>query len=123
MKTRTFLFALAAVVVAACGQTPEEKVKAYEEAHDAMMTEYRTMMDSLATDPQAQEAYYNAFVEEYIDFNLEAAKKNSDNDVAVQVLMNLRGLIEDDQVDAIISNYPDRVLMQTRGYVIPWHQK
>ena len=27
------------------------------------------------------------------------------------------------KVDAIISNYPDRVLMQTRGYVIPWHQK
>ena len=27
------------------------------------------------------------------------------------------------KVDAIISNYPDRVLMQTRGYTIPWHQK
>ena len=26
------------------------------------------------------------------------------------------------KVDAIISNYPDRVLMQTRGYTIPWHQ-
>ena len=101
MKIRTFLFAGAAVVVAACGQTAEEKVKAYEEAHEALMTEYQQMMDSLATDRQAQEEFYNAFVEKYIDFNLEAAKKNSDNDVAVQVLMNLRGLIEDDQVDAI----------------------
>ena len=103
-------FAIAAMAVMACGQTAEEKVKAYEEAHEAMMTEYRTMMDSLATDREAQEAYYNAFVEEYIEFNLAAAKKNSDNDVAVQVLMNLRGLIEDDQVDAIISKMSPEML-------------
>ena len=110
MNIRTVICAVAAMAVMACGQTAEEKVKAYEEAHEAMMTEYRTMMDSLATDRQAQEEYYNAFVEEYIDFNLDAAKKNSDNDVAVQVLMNLRGLIEDDQVDAIISKMTPEML-------------
>ena len=110
MKIKSFLFACVAVVAAACGQTAEEKVKAYEEAHEAMMTEYRTMMDSLATDRQAQEEYYNAFVEEYIDFNLAAAKKNTDNDVAVQALLNLRGLIEDDQVDAIISKMTPEML-------------
>ena len=110
MKIKSFLFACVAVVAAACGQTAEEKVKAYEEAHEAMMTEYRTMMDSLATDRQAQEEYYNAFVEEYIDFNLAAAKKNADNDVAVQALLNLRGLIEDDQVDAIISKMTPEML-------------
>ena len=74
MKIKSFLFACAAVMIAACGQTAEEKVKAYEEAHEAMMTEYQQMMDSLATDRQAQEEFYNAFVEKYIDFNLEAAK-------------------------------------------------
>ena len=110
MKIKSFLFACVAVVAAACGQTAEEKVKAFEEAHEAMMTEYRTMMDSLATDRQAQEEYYNAFVEEYIDFNLAAAKKNADNDVAVQALLNLRGLIEDDQVDAIISKMTPEML-------------
>ena len=110
MNIRTVICAVAAMAVMACGQTAEEKVKAYEEAHEAMMTEYRTMMDSLATDRQAQDEYYNSFVEEYIDFNLEAAKKNSDNDVAVQVLMNLRGLIEDDQVDAIISKMTPEML-------------
>ena len=110
MKIRSMFLAIAAMAVMACGQTAEEKVKAYEEAHDAMMTEYRQMMDSLATDRQAQEEYYNSFVEEYIDFNLAAAKKNSDNDVAVQVLMNLRGLIEDDQVDAIISKMSPEML-------------
>lgn len=110
MKLRTFLFALAAVAAVACGQTAEEKVKAYEEAHDAMMTEYTTMMDSLSTDPVKAQAFYDDFVERYIDFNLAAAKKNIDNDVAVQVLMNLRGLLEDAQVDEIISMMPEAML-------------
>ena len=107
---RMFIFAFAALALVACGQTAEEKVQAYTEAHDAMMEEYRTMMDSLSTDPVKSEAYYNEFVERYIDFNLNAAKKNSDNDVAVQVLMNLRGLIEDAQVDEIISSMPESML-------------
>lgn len=110
MNIRTFLFGLAAVVVAACGQTPEEKVAAYDAAHDAMMEEYKTMMDSLSADQTAAEAYYNDFVEKYIEFNLEAAKKNADNDVAVKVLMNLRGLIDDAQVDEIISRMPEAML-------------
>ena len=106
MKLRTILFALTASAVMACGgQTAEEKVKAYEEAHEAMMQEFRTMMDSL---PDTQ-AYYEEFVERYIDFNLEAAKKNTDNEVAVQVLMNLRGMIEDEQVDEIISSLSDEL--------------
>lgn len=110
MKIRTFLFGLAAIVAAACGQTAEEKVKAYEEAHETLMTEYKTMMDSLATDPLKQEEFYNDFVEKYLEFNLSAAKENSDNDVAVQVLMNLRGMIDDAQVDEIISNMPAEML-------------
>ena len=110
MKIRTILFAFAAVAVAACAQTPEEKVKAYEEAHEAMITEYRQMMDSLSTDQEKAEAYYNEFVEKYVEFNLNAAKKNSDNDVAVQVLMNTRGLLEDEQVAEIISRMTPEML-------------
>ena len=110
MKTRTFLFALAALAVVACGQTAEEKVKAYEDAHNKLMAEYTIMMDSLANDPVKAEAFYNEFVERYIDFNLASAKKNTDNDVAVQVLMNLRGLIDDAQTDAIISKMPQEML-------------
>ena len=56
MKIRTFLFALAAAAVAACGQTPEEKVAAFDAEHDAMMEEFQTMMDSLSTDQAAAEA-------------------------------------------------------------------
>lgn len=104
MKTRLIILSvLAAVTVAACGQTPEERVKAYEEAHDGLMKEYRQTMDSLSSDPVKAEAYYNDFVEKYVAFNLDAAKKNPDNDVAVQVLMNLRGLIDDEKASEIIS--------------------
>ena len=110
MNIRKVLFALAAVAAVACGQTAEEKLKAYEEAHDAMMTEYKQMMDSLSTDQAKAEEFYNDFVERYIEFNLDAAKKNSDNDVAVQVLMNLRGMIDDAQVDEIISRMPEPML-------------
>ena len=110
MKIRTVFFALAALTVMACGQTAEEKIKAYEEAHEAMMTEYTQMMDSLATDVKAQEEFYNSFVERYIAFNLDAAKNNPDNEVSIQVLMNLRGLLEDDQVDEIISNMTPEML-------------
>ena len=110
MKMRNILFAFAAMAAVACGQTVEEKIKAYDEVHDAMMEEYSTMMDSLSTDPAKAQAFYEEFVEKYIDFNLAAAKKNPDNEVAVKVLMNLRGLIEDEQVDQIISAMPEPML-------------
>ena len=112
MKIRTFLFAAAAFVLASCGsgQTAEEKVKAYEEAIAAMESEYDHAMDSLASDPVAAEAYYNDFVKKYVDFNLKSAKKNPDNEVAVQVLMNLRGLIGDEQASEIIAAMPAEML-------------
>ena len=110
MNIRTLIFTFAAFLAVACGQTPEEKLKAFDDAHEAMMTEYTQMMDSLSTDRIAQEEYYNAFVERYIEFNLSAARKNPDNEVAVKGLMNLRGLIEDDQVDEIISKMTPEML-------------
>ena len=104
------LFAVAAMAVAACGQTAEEKVKAYEETHNAMVAEFRTMMDSLSADQEKAQAYYEEFIQEYKEFNLKAAKKNSDNEVAAKVLMNLYGLIEDAEAEAIISKMPAELL-------------
>ena len=114
MKIRTILFAVAAVAVAACGQTAEEKVKAFEEAHNALMEEYKTMMDSLATDQEKAMEYYENFVEKYKEFNLKAAKKNADNDVAVQALMNLYGLIDDEQVESVINRMPEEMLQNEK---------
>ena len=114
MKNRSIFCALAAVAVMACGQTVEEKIKAFEETHEAMITEYRTMMDSLSTDREAAEAYYETFVEKYVDFNLTAAKKNSDNEIAVQALLNLRGLIEDEQASEIIAGLSEELLQNEK---------
>ena len=111
MKIRAFLFAVAAVAVAACGpKTAEEKVQAYEAAHEAMVSEFQVMMDSLESDQEKAQAYYEQFIEDYKEFNLKAAKKNPDNEVALQVLMNLYGLIDDEQMDAIISKMPQEML-------------
>lgn len=110
MKTRTILFALAAVIVVACGQSPEEKVKAFDEANEAMLEEFNTRMDSLSADQEKAQAYYEQFLEEYKEFNLNAAKKNYDNEVAVKVLINLHGLIGDTDIEAIISKMPAELL-------------
>ena len=111
MKTRSmFISALVVLLVMACGQTPEERIKQYEEAHAALMEEYSQTMDSLANDREKAQAFYDEFVERYVDFNLKAAEKNPDNDVAVQVLMNLRGLINDEQAARIISSMPVEML-------------
>ena len=112
MKAKSIILSVLALpaMVVACAQTPEERVKAYEAAHEEMMQEYRQTMDSLSADRQKAEAFYNDFVERYIKFNLDAAKKNPDNEVAVQVLMNLRGLIDDEQTSAIISKMSAEML-------------
>ena len=112
MKAKSIILSVLALpaMVVACAQTPEERLKAYEAAHEEMMQEYRQTMDSLSADRQKAEAFYNDFVERYIKFNLDAAKKNPDNEVAIQVLMNLRGLIDDEQTSAIISKMSAEML-------------
>ena len=110
MKLRVLVSVLAAIAAVACGQTAEERVEAYKKADEAMMQEYKMMMDSLVTDPVKVQEFYDDFVERYIDFNLKAAKKNPDNEVSVMVLMNLRGVITDDQVEAIISRMSPELL-------------
>ena len=112
MKAKSIILSVLALpaMIVACAQTPEERVKAYEAAHEEMMQEYSQTMDSLSADRQKAEAFYNDFVERYIKFNLDAAKKNPDNEVAVQVLMNLRGLIDDEQASAIISKMSAEML-------------
>ena len=110
MKTSIVLSVCLALAFVACGQTPEERIKEYEQAHQAMLDEYGKTMDSLSSDREKAQAYYDEFVPKYISFNLDAAKNNPDNDVAVQVLMNLRGLISDEQAAEIIAAMPAQML-------------
>lgn len=119
MKIRTILFTLAVLAAAACGQpksqaqadqeTPSdslllEKVKEYDTAVAAMENEYYAMRDSLVGDNAAWNEYSAEFMDEYAAFNLGAAKKNLDNEIALKALMNLRGLISDEESAAVLNN-------------------
>ena len=75
MKAKAVILSVLAVpaMIVACAQTPQERIKAYETAHEEMMKEYRQTMDSLSADREKAEAFYNEFVERYIKFNLDAA--------------------------------------------------
>ena len=144
MKIRSVLFALAAVAVIGCGQNskkaepaykvvetslplmekfladkesaPEEKVALYEGVYMSMMDEFQKGMDSLSTDQEKAQEYYDAFIEDYVAFNVKAAECNPDNEVAVLVLKNLMGMIEDDQAESIISKMPEA--MQQDDFVV-----
>ena len=144
MKIRSVLFALAAVAVIGCGQNskkaepaykvvetslplmekfladkesaPEEKVALYEGVYMSMMDEFQKGMDSLSTDQEKAQEYYDDFVEDYKTFNLKAAENNPDNEVAVLVLKNLMGMIEDDQAESIISKMPEA--MQQDDFIV-----
>ena len=144
MKIRSVLFALAAVAVIGCGQNskkaepaykvvetslplmenfladkesaPEEKVALYEGVYKSMMDEFQKGMDSLSTDQEKAQEYYDDFVEDYKTFNLKAAENNPDNEVAVLVLKNLMGMIEDDQAESIISKMPEA--MQQDDFIV-----
>jgi len=110
MKIRTILLAMIACPIALGAQTDEDKVKAFEDAHNAMMEEFNSKMESLSSDQEAAQEFYYDFVQRYIDFNMEAARSNPDNDVAAMALMNLRGLITDAQVEEILSLMPESML-------------
>ena len=110
MKKTFILSAVAALLLSACGQTPEEKVKAFDEAIEAMENEYYAMRDSLASDQDAWEAYYSVFMDEYKNFNLDNAKKNLDNEVAVHALLNLRGFLTDEESAEILNGLSPEML-------------
>ena len=110
MKKTFILSAVAALVLSACGQTPEEKVKAFDESIEAMENEYYAMRDSLASDQDAWEAYYSVFMDEYKNFNLDNAKKNLDNEVAVHALLNLRGFLTDEESAEILNGLSPEML-------------
>ena len=56
MKKTIILSAVAVVMAVACGQTPDEKVKAFDEAIEVMEKEYFAMRDSLSSDEEAWNA-------------------------------------------------------------------
>ena len=107
---RIILSVFTAVLAVACGQSVEEKIKAYEETNNAMESGFYKMRDSLASDDAAWNAYQEKFFEEYIAFHLESARGNLDNEIAVKALMNLRGLIGDEESAEILNGMASELL-------------
>lgn len=111
MKLRNlFIPFVAALALIGCGDQTEKKIQEFEAQHDALMTEYSAAMDSLANDQAAAEAFYESFVERYVDFNVEAAKENLDNKISVMALSNLRGMIDDSQAIEIMDGMDPELL-------------
>ena len=89
--------------IAAVEMTVEEKINEFQTTVEAMENEYFAMRDSLSSDVPAWNAYYSVFIEEYKGYNLKAAEKNLDNEVAVKALLNLRGMITDEESASVLN--------------------
>ena len=89
----------------------QEKLNAYNAAEKAFMDEYMAKQreifaDSLLTQEEKSakfEAYYDEFVGPYVDHHVEAAKANADNFISVFALSNLRGQLEDAEMEPLVN--------------------
>lgn len=86
-----------------------EKFVAFNAADDAFMKEYMAKQKEIYADTllsQAEksaefEKYFDGFITKYVDANIEAVKANSDNFISALALGNLRGQIDDAQMDSL----------------------
>ncbi len=89
----------------------QEKLNVYNAAEKVLMDEYTAKQkeiysDSLMTQEEKSakfEEYFDGFIGGYMDHHKDAAKNNPDNFVAVLALSNLRGQLEDAQLDSLIN--------------------
>ncbi len=89
----------------------QEKYNAYMADEKALMEEYMNAQreiysDSVMTQAEKSakfEEYYDGFIGGYVDHHVKACKDNADNFISVFALNNLRGELEDAEVDEIIT--------------------
>ncbi len=89
----------------------QEKFNAYNAAEKALMDEYMAKQkeiysDSLMTQEEKSakfEEYFDGFIGGYVDHHKGAVAANPDNFVSVLALNNLRGQLEDTQMDSLIN--------------------
>lgn len=89
----------------------QERLNAYNAEEQTLMDKYMSTQkeifeDTLMTqaDRNAKfEEFYAGFIGPYVDHHVEACKANADNFIAVLALNNLRGELEDVQVDSLIN--------------------
>lgn len=89
----------------------QERYNLYNAEEDALMKEYmgaqkEIFSDSLMTQQEKNdrfEEFYEGFIGGYVDHHVQACKDNADNFVSVFALNNLRGELEDSEMDALIT--------------------
>lgn len=88
-----------------------ERLVAFNEAEKAYVERYRTTQQEInaAEDKsddekkQALEEFYEGFFTEYREHNVKAYTENTDNFVALFALQNLRGELEDTELDSLLN--------------------
>ena len=89
----------------------QEKLNAYNAKEQAFMDEYMAKQreifaDTLLSQDEKNakfEAYYDEFIEPYVNHHVEAAKANPDNFISVFALSNLRSQIDDAQMSELVN--------------------
>ncbi len=88
----------------------QERMNAFNVAESAYMEEYRTSQqnigsDTLMTDDEkkaALENFFETFFADYKEHNINTYTENTDNIISLFALQNLRGELEDAQLDSLL---------------------
>lgn len=88
----------------------QERMNAFNAAESAYMEEYRTSQqnigsDTLMTDDEkkaALENFFETFFADYKEHNINTYTENTDNIISLFALQNLRGELEDAQLDSLL---------------------
>ena len=89
----------------------QEKLNAFTAAEEGYVQRYRTTQQEISQNPEmtdeqkkeAIEKFYEEFFPEYTDHNVKSFTENTDNFVALFALQNLRGELEDVQLDSLLN--------------------
>ncbi len=90
----------------------QEKLNAYNAEENALMEEYSAKQKEIYSDSLLNsleqsskfEEYYNEFIVRYVDHHKAAVAANADNFVSVLALSNLRGQLEDAEMNTLINS-------------------
>ncbi len=101
----------------------QEKLNAYNAEEKAFMDKYMAKQKEIYADETMTEEekdakfeeYYEGFSKEYVNHHKEAVNANPDNFVSVLAISNLRGELEDAEMDALINTLSPAV--QEHSYV------
>ena len=101
----------------------QDKLNAYNADEQKLMDKYMATQkeifsDTLLTQQEKNakfEAFYEEFIGPYVEHHVEACKANPENFISVLALNNLRGELEDAQVDSLINGLAPAV--QENKYV------